>query len=133
MPADAELCEYLEDEAVGTVGTDLFVGELPAGIVNGMVLTMYPGPAPELTCGSDGWTIEMPRLQFRACHTSEAIAWTNATKASVAFSKVKNQLIEGVRYRSVTVLQTPGLLYRDENNRPNYGFNLECEKVLSYA
>lgn len=131
MPADAELVEYLEDQSVGTVGTDLFAGELPAGVVNGMVLTQYPGSPPELTCGSNGWTLELPRLQFRVRNTSEATALTKCNLAAAAFTKVKNQTIESVYYRSVTVLQSPGLLYRDENNRPNYGFNLECEKVPS--
>ena len=131
MPADSELCEYLEDEGVGTVGTDLFAGELPAGKVNGMGLTQYPGAPPELTCGSAGLTLEVSRLQFRARNTDEATALTKAKLAAVAFSKVANQTIETVRYRSVTVLQSPGLLFRDENNRPNYGFNLEAEKVVS--
>ena len=131
MPADSELAEYLEDEAVGTVGSDLFAGELPAGVANGMVLTQYPGAPPELTCGSTGWTLEMPRLQFRVRNTSEATAMTNAKLAAAALTKVANQTIEGVYYRAVTVLQSPGLLYRDENDRPNYGFNLEAEKVPS--
>lgn len=131
MPADAELCEYLEDEAVGTVGTDIFAGELPAGVANGMVLMQYPGGPPELTCGSAGWTLEMPRLQLRVRNTSEATAMSKAKSAAEALSKVKNQTIEGTYYRAVTVLQSPGLLYRDENQRPNYGFNLEAEKVPS--
>lgn len=131
MPADLELAEYLEDEGVGTVGTTLFAGELPAGIVNGMALTQYPGAPPELTCGSNGWTLEFSRLQFIVRNTSEATALTNAKNAAAAFTKVKNQTIEAVYYRSVNVLQSPGLLYRDENNRPVYGFNLEAEKVPS--
>lgn len=131
MPADQELAEYLESQGVGTVGTDLFVGEMPAGVVNAMVITQYPGAPPELTCGSAGWTLEISRLQFRARNTDEATALTKCKLAATALSKVKNQVIEGVRYRSVTVLQSPGLLFRDDGNRPNCGFNIEAEKVPS--
>ena len=131
MPADTELCEYLEDESVGTVGTDLFAGELPAGKTEGMVLTQFAGAPPELTCGSNGWTLEIPSLQFRAQYANEATALTKANLAAAAFTKVKNQTIESVYYRSVNVKQSPGLLYRDLNNRANVGFNLEAEKVPS--
>ena len=131
MSADLELAEYLEDESVGTVGTTLFAGELPAGVVNGMGLTQYPGAPPELTCGSNGWTLELSRLQFQARHTDEATAMSTAKNAAAALTKVKNQTIEGIYYRAVTVLQSPGLLYRDATNRPVYGFNLEAEKVPS--
>lgn len=129
--ADLELCEYLEDEGVGTVGTTIFEGELPAGIVNGMVLTLYPGAPPEHALnGVAGATLEITRLQFRVRNTSEATAIANAQAAAASLSKVANQTIEGTRYRSVTVLQAPGLLYRDENNRPNYGFNIEGEREV---
>lgn len=131
MPADLELAEYAEDQALGTVGTDLFAGEIPAGVVNAIGIAQYPGAPPELTCGSDGMTLEMPRLQITVRNTSEATALSLARQLAVAFSKVKNQTIESVYYRSVNVLQSPGLLFRDANNRPVYGFNAECEKVPS--
>jgi hypothetical protein len=131
MPADIELCEYLEDESVGTVGTDLFAGTLPAGVVNGMSLVIYPGAEPELTCGSNGWNLERPRLQFLVRNTNEATALAKARDAAAAFSRIGRKTIEGTVYRAVTVLQTPGLLFRDENDRPNYGFNIEAEKVPS--
>jgi len=131
MPADVELAEYLEDQSVGTVGTDLFWGTLPAGKVSGMVIAQYAGNPPELTCGSDGITIEMPRLQLTVRNVDESTGMTKARLAAVALSKIKNQSIEGTYYRTVNVLQTPGLLGRDSNNRPMYGFNLEAEKVVS--
>lgn len=128
MAADQDLCEYLEDELVGTIGTDLFVSELPAGKPEGMVLTMYPGAPPELTCGSNGITVDMPRFQFQAHYATETTAIAKAEAAATALAKVANQSIEGTRYRSVTVLQTPGLLYRDKNNRSVFGFNGEAER-----
>lgn len=128
MAADQDMVEYLESQAVGTVGTDLFTSELPAGKADGMVVTQYPGAPPELTCGSTGITVDMPRFQFRARYATETTAITKAEAAATALAKVKNQTIEGTRYRSVTVIQTPGLLYRDENKRGNWGFSFEAER-----
>lgn len=114
-----------------TDGTGIFAGELPAGVVNGAALTQYPGEPPELTCGSNGWTLEMPRLQLTVRNTNEATALSKCKTAAAALTKIKNQTIETIYYRSVTVLQSPGLLYRDANNRPVYGMNISCEKAPS--
>ena len=131
MPADQELAEYLEDAGVVTVGIDFYVGEMPAGDVNAGVITMYPGAPGELTLGQVGWTIEMPRLQVKFRNTDEAACIALANAAARALSKVANQVIEGVRYRSVTVLQAPGIIDRDANNRPIYGFNCEAERTAT--
>ena len=128
MPADQDMAEYLESQGVVTIGTDFFVGELPAGVGNGGVITQYPGGEPELTCGSTGITVDMPRFQIRFRHATEATAISKAESAATELAKIKNQTVNGTRYRSVTVLQTPGLLYRDENNKPNYGFNVSAER-----
>lgn len=131
MPADNELAEYLEDEGVGTVGTDIFAGQIPEQVASAIVITQYPGKPPELTCGSTGWNLEIPRLQVRCRNTDEATALSKANACGDALTKIANQTIESVYYRSVMLVQSPGLLYRDENNRPNYGFNIEAEKVPS--
>lgn len=129
MPADQELAEFLEDEGLVTVGTDFFVGEMPAGVVNAGVITMYPGAPGEHNLSTTGWTLEMPRCQVKFRNTTEATAISKAISAARSLSKIANQTIEGVRYRSVTVLQAPGILERDANNRPVYGFNLEAERA----
>ena len=132
--ADIELCEYLEDEGTFTVGatdgTGIFAGELPAGVINGAALTLYPGSPPEHNLKKTGMTLEMPRLQLTVRNTVEATAITKAQDAAKALSKIANQTIEGTRFRSVTVLQTPGLLYRDASNRPVYGCNIACEREI---
>jgi hypothetical protein len=134
MPADIELCEFLEAEGVfvvgATDGSGIFAGELPAGVVDGAVLTQYPGAPPELTCGSDGWNLELPRLQLRVRHSDEATAIEKATNAAAALSRIAGDILGSVRYRSVTVMQSPGLLFRDAGNRPNYGFNIEAEREV---
>ena len=131
MPAIEEICEYLEDQSVGTVGTDLFGHRLPAGKTEGMVVSQYPGSVPEVTCGSDGTRIQMPRMQFRARYASDATAVSKAEAAAAALNKIANESIEGRYWRSVVVLQEPGLLYADLNDMPNWGFNFEGERSAS--
>lgn len=131
MAVDDELRDHLDTQGHGTAGTDLFSGKMPAGVVNATVVTMYQGSPPEHTCGSDGFTLERPRVQVNVRNTSEASCQTQAAGVALELSKIENQSIGGVYYRSVLVLQTPGLLERDENDRPIYSFNCAVEKVPS--
>lgn len=130
MAADLDLATYLNAEAVGVLNTSLFAGTIPADVDNAIGLTMYPGPPPEQTCGSGGITIEIGRIQVSVRNEDEATAIANANAAAVALARIAGNTLSGVRYRSVVVLQTPGLLFRDDNDRPNYGFNIEYEKAM---
>lgn len=40
-----EIADYLEDESIGTVGTDIFIGELP--LDNDSVIALMVAPSPE--------------------------------------------------------------------------------------
>ena len=128
--ADLEVATYLQAQSYGTLGADLFAGELPAGKSTGTVVTGYPGLPDEHVCGTLGATLEIGRLQVRVQHTNEDTAYTNARDAATILGKVASTTLSGVRYRSITVLQSPGLLYRDGNQRPNVGFNVEFEREL---
>ena len=132
MAADQDVAELLEDEGVGTIGLTLFVGEIPADVAAAVGVTMYPGGPPEhVLNGIAGPTLDMPRLQIVSRHTAEATAISKAQDSMVALSKIANQTIEGTRYRNITVLQSVGLLFRDQaGNRPHYGFNVECEREI---
>lgn len=128
MAADIDIATYLVAQGVGTaLGTDVFAGRMPSA-VDGVVVTSYPGRAPELVINSNGYTHRFPRLQVLVRNSSEATAQSTADAAALALSKVKNTTLSGTRYRSVNVTQTPGLIERDENERYVYAFNVECEQ-----
>lgn len=128
MAADDELRDWLAaaPQSYGTVGTDLFAGRLPAGVVNGTVLVMYPGKAPEFVCG--GLTLIIPRLQVRVRNTDDATAISKAEQLVLLLGAIVNQTIGGKYYRSVMPLQSAGLLFQDKNDVANYGFNIEVER-----
>jgi hypothetical protein len=60
----SEIAEYLEDEAIGTVDTDLFVGFMPDAPENCVYLDEYAGGPPEWT--ADGKKIMNPGLHVEA-------------------------------------------------------------------
>lgn len=41
------LADYLEDESIGVVGTDIFIGELPMNVNNCISLVYVPSPDPD--------------------------------------------------------------------------------------
>lgn len=46
-----ELAEFFEDVGIGTVGTDLFIGQLPGNVENGIMLVAVPSPEPDKETG----------------------------------------------------------------------------------
>lgn len=71
MPKD--IAEFLEDASVGTVGTDIFVGQMPDSPDNCITVYQYAGQKPQL-----GLDLEEPGLQIRVRNTSWAAAMTLA-------------------------------------------------------
>lgn len=129
MSASSELAEYLEDETTLVVGTDLFVDKQPAGVVNSARLVQYPGRTPEHRMdGTNAVRFTFPNLQFRVRNTDDATAFTIAEAAAVALGKVANQTIEGTFYRSVNLINQPGLIERDANDLITVGFNAQAER-----
>jgi hypothetical protein len=57
----SEIAEYLEDEAIGTVDTDIFVGFMPDDPADCICLYEYAGSAPDWT--GDGKKHMNPGLQ----------------------------------------------------------------------
>ncbi|KKN61711.1 hypothetical protein LCGC14_0519270 [marine sediment metagenome] len=127
--ASVELAEYLEDEGVGTVGTDIFVDKQPLGAVNSLLIVTYPGAPPEHRMdGTSDVRFTFPNVQVRVRNTDDATAVAKANAAARALGKVANQTIEGTYYRSVNLIQQPGLIERDENDRMIQGFSAQAER-----
>jgi len=65
-----ELPAYMQTLGLGAVGTDIFVGELPQGIVKGYFLVESPGPAPEKYLDHEYQVID---IWYRSPYAGEAI------------------------------------------------------------
>lgn len=131
MSSLTEVGAYLEAETVGTVGTDLFLGQLRADPDTCMAVVQYPGRGPEFRMGIEGAAMEFPRFQFLSRSSSESTAEANAEAAMTAIAKVSNQTLSGTFYAALTPMQSPGALRRDEQDRVIFSFNFEAEKERS--
>lgn len=119
-----ELGEWLEDQAVGTVGTNLFLGRLPDTPDAATALFEYAGAAPFHTMGPTVvW--ERPRLQVLCRAADYATARSQAETIYQLLDVVAETTIESVRYHQIEALQSPFLVQRDANDRPVIGCNYE--------
>ncbi len=130
MSASSELATYLAAEVAALVEkTTLFTDKQPAGAVNSARLVQYPGAAPEHRMdGTNLIDFTFPNLQFRVRNQVDATAFTIAEDAAKALGKVANQTIGGTFYRSVNLINSPGLIERDANDLIIVGFSAQAER-----
>ena len=57
------LGDYLQTNSVGTLGTNIFLGKMPASPDYCITLYEYEGMAPKESFGSNPYDIDMPRIQ----------------------------------------------------------------------
>lgn len=70
----SELSDLLEDEGAGTLGTDLFIGEIPNDINNGVMLVAVP------TIVQDPW---------QELRTSDVDFWARNEVSPTAYDKLQ--------------------------------------------
>jgi hypothetical protein len=124
---------------MGTAGTDLLIG--PRALVSDAaaatgVLTInpQPGSAPEGTHNStDAPAYVRPSAQIVARAKTLAVAEAKAQAAYNVLYKVRNQFVNGVWYRQITIVGEPFPIGEDDNDLLRVVFNIECVKRLSAA
>ena len=127
----AELGAYLATEGVGTVGTDIFYGTLPATPEACVALFEYGGIAPEHNLGTTALRYEMPRVQVLTRHGTYLTGIKKAQDVTNAFAAIANSTISEVYYLHVEPLQSPFLLDRDQNDRWIFACNYQVRKAVS--
>lgn len=132
-----EIGKYLEDEGVGTVGTDLFLGFLPDTPAACVALQEYSASPPSPGFGVPGIQHETPGVQVLARGTPEDYDGPRA-KAEAAYkalAKVQGQTLtsaaSSAAYLMVLAQQSPFVLDRDAEMRVIFAANFLCEKELS--
>jgi len=116
---------YLATKQVGTVGTDLFLGQMPDKPDNCTVLFEYAGSPPDLH-----WKGEYPGLQVRARNTSYSLARTKIDSVVEALHGLHGQTLSGTKYLLIKAKGSPEILKRDENNRVELFVNFEIIKEV---
>lgn len=123
-----EAIEFLAREGVGEVGTTLFSDEMPPDPAECVVVTDYPGRAPEYVLGQALPSIEYYRAQVRARGATKAAGRVLIRNAYNAFAVVRNQDVGTEFWLSALPQQQPARLTTDEKRRTIYVFNVEIAK-----
>lgn len=129
------MIDYLSSGGVGTAGTDLFAGLMPASPDNAVTVYETGGRATvHAMHGSAGQAVvEQPRVQVvsRGATDSYEAARAVAQKAFLLLDGLPSRTINGVSYFWGSAVQSPFLMGRDEQGRPLVAFNADIFKQLS--
>lgn len=119
------LATYIDDNNLGTKGTDLFIGQLPDVTGISTVLTQYEGSVKEMFKG--GNDIDIPSLQIRTRGTREEYALTLTRCADIRdlLVGITNTTVNGVTFLRVKPIGTLNSLGLDENRRYQFTANFE--------
>lgn len=125
-----DLGNRLEDESVGTLWTDLFLGRRPDTPDQCVTLQTYPGDASRLRSPNNVPVDERFNVQVmtRAARDGQKSAETLAWSAFDAIQSRSATLDSSRRYAHIRAVQTPAYIGVDANNRPLVSFNVEVRR-----
>ncbi|HHV98601.1 MAG TPA: hypothetical protein GXX36_03350 [Clostridiaceae bacterium] len=118
-----EIGAYLQSQGIGTLATDLFLGQMPEEPDNCIALFEYAGNPPDLH-----WNGEYPGLQVRVRNKSYAAGRAKIQQIYGLLHGLHGQVLSGTRYLLIKARGNPEVLQRDENNRIEFFVNFEVIK-----
>lgn len=131
-----DIGDYLSSGGLGTLGTNLFLGMLPAAPDNAAVVYETGGrsPARAMHSAAGQATMTYPHIQVVCRGGTDAyeVARALAQKAFLLLDGLPHRAINTTCYLGGVALQAePFLMGRDEQNRPLIACNYELVKRLS--
>lgn len=132
-----DVVSILVAAGLGVYGDTIFIGPRPAlPDIDAAIITVnvLPGVGPEGTHNStDVPAYVRPSIQIVTRATKSSDAEAMALAAYLALFPVRNRIVNGTWWRSLTMKQEPFDLGEDVNSRPRIAFNFDCVKRLSPA
>lgn len=134
-----EVAAKLAALGLGTVGTDIHMGSLPATPDVAIAVQEYGGMSGEMGFGTPGIRTEIPALQIlvRGVPHDYAGPRVRAETAYQGLARVEAETLSAglggtsAFYESIHPQQPPFELRRDGNQRVEIAFNVTCRKDLS--
>lgn len=120
-----DIAVYLQANDVGTVGTDIFLGQLPATPDNVIALFEYAGEPPDLH-----WPGEYPSLQILVRNKSYDAGRQKIEQVKNILHGMAETVINSHRFLLIRANQSPFLLERDENSRAIFVCNFRVIKEV---
>ena len=127
MPLASDIAEYLEDQTLGTVGTDMFFGYMPP-TPNACIVTIAEGGRPRDQVQID---IERGMLRIDVRDVEYVDAEATIYAISTTLHELTNATIEGVKYYYISSQQSaPTNAGRDNNGRVILSWRFEVTKEV---
>lgn len=105
-----EIAAYLQAQLVGTVGTDIFKGALPASPDTALAVVETGGFPPDLAAA-----VDHPTFQVMCRSPDYATARNKAQAAYTALHGLTETALSGRRYLLIRAMQSPTYIGVDQN------------------
>jgi len=120
-----DIALYLQQQGIGTIGADIFKGQLPATPDNAIALFEYAGEPQDLHAN-----VEYPGLQVLVRNKSYDAGRQNIEQVRNTLHGLAETVINGHRYLLIQARQSPESLGRDENGRALFVCNFRVTKEV---
>lgn len=125
-----DIGQYIDDQGLGTLATDIFIGEIPDDPSDVVVLYDDGGLESSKGHGASGsnvaWENHSVRIESR--NGNGAIAQSKAHAIHKKLDDADFTAADGTEYLTVRCMQPPRLMGQDTRNRKLYGFYVFVER-----
>lgn len=128
MPLLNDIGEKLEDESIGTVGTNIFLGYMPDSPDICIGLFIYAGAPPDEVSED----VEYPGLQVRVRGAAAGFedALEKAYDIFNALHGLTDTTLTATYYYRISANQSPAQMGVDEKDRPEFVINFSVMKEV---
>lgn len=120
-----DIAQLLQVGGVGTLGVDIFLGQLPASPDNVAAVYEYAGEPPELHSN-----IEFPSVQVLVRDRTYSAGRQRIGQVLTTLHGFHETVVSGKRYLLIKANQSPAFLERDDNNRVIFVINFTIFKEV---
>lgn len=122
------LGDYLQTNSVGTLGTNIFLGKMPASPDYCITLYEYEGMAPVESFGGSPYDVDMPRIQVvvRGARDDYPAARDGAKTIRDLLSDLTDITISSTKVLRVASLGSTIPLGLDDKDRPRIAANFQA-------
>ena len=120
-----DIAQLLQSGGIGTLGVDLFLGQLPDSPDNCVAVFEYAGSPPDLH-----WDGEYPGVQVLVRNKSYEAGRAKIEAAKNVLHGVSETIVNNHRYLLIRANQSPFFLERDASNRAVFACNFSVIKEV---
>jgi hypothetical protein len=122
------LGDYLVTNSLGTLGTNIFLGKMPASPDYCITIYEYEGMQPKESFGTAAYDVDMPRIQVvvRGARDDYPTARNKVDTIRQLLASLTDTTISTINIMRVEATGSVGLVGLDEKSRPIMSANFRC-------